>query len=235
MWYPLKKEELEKLLDEYLSLELLKKHKTEGINGIIVPHAGYEYSGKICAKAYSLIKGAKKAVIFAPSHYISLTGAVTHEEKEWQTPLGSVKIISSTLRKINLNEEHAIDNQIPFLQKIGIKEILPVMVGNITIEQAEIIARQFEDFDGVFIFSTDLSHFQDYETATVRDKKTIKILENIDLENAEHIDACGFFPLLVFLHLAKIKKWKPKLLEYMNSGDINKDRSKVVGYAAIGF
>ena len=145
------------------------------------------------------------------------------------------QVIKSKLRKMNLNEEHALDNQIPFLQKLGIKEILPVMVGNINSEEAYAYAKQFENFQGVFVFSTDLSHFNEYYKAISKDKLSISIIENIDIKSADKIDACGIFPLLIFLHLAKLKGWKPKLLEYRNSGDITGDKSSVVGYASFYF
>lgn len=235
MWYPLKKEDLEKLLSSYLDEEIIKRHKQKPANGIIVPHAGYEFSGKIASKAYSFIKGHKKAIIFSPSHYFPLRGIITHNETSWQTPLGKIKVIKSNLRKANLNPEHAIDNQIPFLQKLGIKELLPIVVGEINLEEARIYAKQFEDFKGVFIFSTDLSHFLDYDSAKARDNKTIQVIKNLDLDNLDKIDACGVYPLLIFLQLAKLKNWNPILLEYKNSGDITGNKNKVVGYASFSF
>jgi hypothetical protein len=235
MWYPLKKEELEKLLSSYLDQEIAKRHQQKPANGIIVPHAGYEFSGKIASQAYAHIKGAKKAIIFSPSHYFALRGLVTHNETSWQTPLGSIKVIKSDLRKANLNPEHAIDNQIAFLQKLGIQEILPIAVGEINLEEARTYAKQFEDFKGIFIFSTDLSHFLDYYSAKARDAKTLNIIKDLDLESIDKIDACGVFPLLIFLQLAKVKKWKPILLEYKNSGDITGDKSRVVGYSSFIF
>ena len=235
MWYPLEKEELQELLSSYLDEELAKRHKQKPEKGIIVPHASYEFSGKIAAQAYSKIKGAQRAIIFSPNHYFPLKGLVSHNESSWETPLGKIKIIPNDLRKANLNEEHAIDNQIPFLQKLNIQEILPIVVGQITLEEARIYAKQFEDFKGVFIFSTDLSHFLDYDSAKARDNRTIKTIENLDLSNTDKIDACGIYPLLIFLQLAKLKGWKPKLLEYKNSADINNNKDKVVGYASFSF
>ncbi len=235
MWYPLKKEELSELLSSYLDEEIAKRHKQKPVKGIIVPHAGYEFSGKIASKAYPYIKGAKRAIIFSPNHYFPLRGLVTHNESFWQTPLGKIKIIPSDLRKANLNEEHAIDNQVPFLQKLNVEEILPIVVGEINQGEAKSYAKQFEDFKGIFIFSTDLSHFLDYDSARARDNKTIKVIENLDINNKDKIDACGIYPLMIFLELAKLKGWKPKLLEYKNSGDINGIKDKVVGYAAFIF
>jgi hypothetical protein len=239
MWYPLQKEKLIEVLDSYLKEDLIKKHKTQRAHGIIVPHAGYEYSGEIAGKAYSYIKGWKKAVILSPNHYFPLNGVVSHNDPEWQTPLGKVKIIKNNFRKANLTQEHAIDNQIPFLQKLGIKEILPLVIGEINEKETHIIAKQLEDYsqDCVFIISSDLSHFLDYSSATARDNLTIKAIEKLDSKKLKKYEnsACGIFPLLILIELCKIKGWKPKLLEYKNSGDITGDKDKVVGYASLTF
>ena len=74
-----------------------------------------------------------------------------------------------------------------------------------------------------------------YELAIKKDKQTIKIIEKLDFKNSEKIDACGKNPLLILMHLCKIKKYKPKLIEYKNSGDITKDKKSVVGYASFYF
>ena len=239
MWYPLKKEALEKQLEEFLELEVVKKHKNPGIKGIIAPHAGYEYSGKLAAKAYAQIKGKKKAIILAPSHYFPLSGIVSHDDKAWQTPLGQIEVINFKFRKANLTQEHAIDNQVPFLQKLGFKQILPLVVGEINNTDAEVIAQQLspllKDPETVLVVSTDLSHFLPENYANIKDKQTLKIIQNLDTENSNKIDACGIFPLMVFMHLAKMNNWKPELIHYQTSAEINKDANKVVGYAILKF
>ena len=234
-WYPNNKKELNQVLDEFLLKELIKHHKTQDVHGIIVPHAGYTYSGKIAGKAYAAIKGAKKAMILSPNHYFPLNGVVSDNREFWETPLGKVRILDNNFRKARLSEEHAIDNQIPFLQKLGIEEIIPLIVGEVTSEKALEIAEKIKDFNGIFIISSDLSHFHPYDEAKIIDQNTIKIIQSLNLDKAQKIDACGIYPLMVFMHLAKIKGWKPELIEYKNSGDITNDKSKVVGYASFKF
>jgi len=234
-WYPNKKEELEELLDNFLIADLIKLHNIKRANGIIVPHAGYSYSGQVAAKAYPYIKGAKKAVILAPSHYFPIDGAVSHDAENWETPLGKIKITKNDFHKAILTDEHAIDNQVPFLQKMGVKEILPLVVGHVSLEKAREIADRIADFEGVFVVSTDLSHFLPYDEAKIRDKQTIRIIENLDLNKADKIDACGIYPLFILMQLCKLKNWKPKLIEYKNSGDITGEKESVVGYASFVF
>jgi len=235
MWYPQKKEELERELDMFLVKKIDKKQ--EKINGLIVPHAGYEFSGKVAGQAFSLIKNNKmtKAIVIGPSHYLALSGALTSNQKQWETSLGDIKLFNIDFKTAKIEQEHSIDNQIPFLQKLGIKEIMPLMIGEITNEQAEEIAEKLSKIPALYVFSTDLSHFFPYEKAQKKDRETIKLIEDLDLQNFFKIDACGFYPLLVMMHLCKLKKLKPKLVEYKNSGDITGEKDSVVGYASFYF
>ena len=235
MWYPENKQELENFINNSFRKKPSIKPRT--INGLIVPHAGYEYSGEIAAKAFLLLKGKKidSAIIIGPSHYVSLEGFMTSNLNEWKTPLGTVKLGKINLPLRDIESEHSIKNQVPFLQMLGIKQIIPIMVGNITNEDAKELARKISKIKAVYIFSTDLTHFMEYNKAKEKDAKTINILEELDFENFESVDACGYFPLLVLMHLCKIKKTKPHLIEYKNSGDITSDKSSVVGYSSMWF
>lgn len=235
MWYPQDKKELEKELDKFLDSKI--NRKTKEIHGLIVPHAGYEFSGEIAGKAFSKLKKQEmnRAIIIAPSHYSSLRGILTSNKKEWNTTLGGIPLFNEKFDEGDVEREHAIDNQIPFLQKLGFKEILPLMVGEITENQSIAIAEKLSKISALYIFSTDLSHFLPYEQAIKKDKETIKIIGNLDIQNFNRIDACGFFPLLIFFHLCRIKNWKPKLIEYKNSGDVTGEKSSVVGYVSFYF
>jgi len=232
-WYPNTKEELKSVLEEFLSQKTSIKQKQ--IHGLIVPHAGYAYSGKIAGKAFSLIKNLKnkKAVILGPSHYAAFNRVAVMQKTE--TPLGKIKIPENNFPK--LQYEHSVDNQIPFLQKLGFTEILPLVIGQISLKDAEEIAKMLiKNYpDYIYIFSTDLSHFFEYETAVKKDKNSIDIITNTDESKLNNLDACGFYPLLILLQLCKLKSWKPELIEYKNSGDITGDKSQVVGYACLYF
>jgi len=233
MWYPSNKNELEEQLNQFLKTG---KHKKK-VNGIIVPHAGYEYSGAIAGQAFSLIQenSIKKAIILGPSHYVHLFEAATTNRESWETPLGKIKTFNTDFPKADIDAEHSIKNQIPFLQKLGIQEILPLMIGKITEEQAKEIAKKISKIKALYVFSTDLSHFLKYEKAVEKDKETIRIIESLEPDNFKYIDACGYFPLLVLKELCKIKKTKPKLIQYKNSGDVTGDKESVVGYSSFYF
>ncbi len=235
-WYPGDKNELDEQVGKFLSKRT--RNPPEKINGLIVPHAGYEFSGAIAGKAFALLKKQKanKAVIIAPSHYLALNGIITSNLKEWYTPLGGINVFNEGFAEGDIQKEHSIDNQIPFLQKLKFKEVLPLMTGTISEMQAVSIAEKLARIkDAVYIFSTDLSHFQPYDISIAKDKLTISIIENLNLENFKSIDACGAYPLQVLMQLCKINNWKPHLLEYKNSGDITGEKSSVVGYASLWF
>jgi len=233
-WYPEHKQELDSILTKYLKS---KKKIKKKINGLIVPHAGYEYSGEVAGKAFSLLgnKKIKKAIIIGPSHYVYLNDAITTNEQKWHTPLGEIKIFNKDFIHADINQEHSIKNQLPFLQKLGFNEIMPLMVGEISLEKAEEIAKKISKIPAIYIFSTDLSHFFSYDEAVKKDKNTINIIENIDFNKIKEIDACGIYPLLILFCLCKIKKTKPHLIIYKNSGDIIGDKDAVVGYSSFYF
>jgi len=235
MWYPNEKESLEEEVEEFLNQRTNKGIKK--ITGLIVPHAGYEFSGSVAGRAFSLIKNQKisRAVILGPSHYFPLEGVLTTDKTKWETSLGKIKTFNTDFKPEKIEQEHSIDNQVPFLQELGIEEILPLVVGEITNEQAEEIAQKLSKIPALYVFSTDLSHFFPYEQAIKKDKETIKLIEKLDLKNFYKIDACGFYLLLIMMHLCKIKKTKPHLIEHKTSADVTGEKENVVGYASFFF
>ncbi len=237
-WYPQNKNELNKVLNEYMSEKpKLKVSKIEEIHGIIVPHAGYEFSGAIAGKGFALckekIKKICKIVVIGPSHYVGFYGLMIIDRI--RTPIGEMNIIKKGFENLKkIKYEHSVENQIPFIQALDLRlEILPLVVGEISETDAEEIAKKLlKNKDTLFIFSTDLSHFLSYEQAIKTDRQTIKIIENLDFKRINQIDACGRFPLMIMMYLCKLKDWKPELVEYKNSGDITGDKTSVVGYAS---
>ncbi len=236
-WYPSNKRELSEVLGKFLKAKI----KPKKINGLIVPHAGYQYSGAIAGKVFSMLKNKKNktAVILSPSHYFAMHEIATHNQEKWSTPLGELKILKTKIdfTKTNISIEHGIDNQIPFLQELNFREILPLIVGELTQEQIIEAAKKIAKLKAVIIVSTDLSHFLPYEQAVERDKETINAIESLDSNKIRYTDncACGVFPLLIFMEICRIKKFKPKLIEYKNSGDVVGGKDSVVGYSSFVF
>ena len=234
MGYPSSKDELNSMIDKFL----VGKASAKQIHGIIIPHAGYIFSGEVAGKAYSLLKGKeiKKICILAPSHYAYFSYVVSGDNLS--TVLGEVKVIKNKFPQNNslLKKEHSLDVQLPFIQKLFPEaEVLPLIIGELDSKKAEKLAEELAKENYFFIISSDLSHFQPYNKAKEIDKRTISIIENIDFSYFEALDACGKFPLLVLFYLCKLKGWKPRLIEYKNSGDITGEKDSVVGYSSFYF
>lgn len=246
-WYPSDPEKLKQDIESYISQaeedekvrEIQSKIGKSGrkLHGLVVPHAGYDFSGSVAAKAYSLIKDKsyKKAIILAPSHQAIFRGVSSVYKLE--TPLGEMPITKNNYSPGSY--EHAIDNQIPFLQYLGIKEVLPLVIGQVSMSEIESLAKELlkkKDNNTILIVSTDLSHFLSYEKAKIIDRSSIKTIENLE-DKPDNIDACGRAALLIMMEACRQKSWKPELIEYKNSGDTmpSLGKDKVVGYASIMF
>ncbi|MCX7886552.1 MAG: AmmeMemoRadiSam system protein B [Verrucomicrobiae bacterium] len=131
--------------------------------------------------------------------------------------------------------EHSGEVMVPFLQKVLKNfELVPVVFGEVNpAEAARVLADKLDD-SSLVLASTDLSHYHPYETARAMDRDCIQRILELKTELPPEA-ACGAAPVLTLVHLARQKGWRPKLLDYRNSGDTSGDRSGVVGYAAIAF
>jgi len=226
----------------------------EKVNALIAPHAGYIYSGQTAMFGYKQLyldlllreEDNFKVIILAPAHTEYTEGIVITDYNYFRTPLGEVKVNSTKIEaKIDNSpheREHAIEVQLPFLQYIFKKAdkeftIIPILVGDITQEEAKAIAKDISKEitnNTIVIVSSDLSHYKPLAEATEIDNKTIhNILDN---NTKASLDACGKNPILVLEEISKLRDWqKPELLKYSTSGDITKDKKAVVGYASISF
>ena len=253
MFYPKEKEALQKMLASFFRnveqdkhfQEEVKNIKTTEIHGLIVPHAGYIYSGRTAAYAYSLLKKIKpkKILLLGPNHTIPLSGISFADYEAWETPLGKIdstienQITSpfiSYQNKAHL-KEHCLEVQLPFLQHLFQNfQIAPAVVGELTESEiksfAKLIKERFTDY--FIVISTDLSHYLSQNAAEKENKQTIKSIINL---NQANLNACGRFPLAVAMELCRLNRWQPKLLHYTTSAEASGNTSRVVGYASLFF
>jgi len=244
--------------------EFLKKARSypdPKVRGLIVPHAGYPYSGPVAAEAYKKVEGRRFdfVVVIAFLHRLFLEGVLVDDVDFYETPLGRIPVETSVAAAIRgaspyLNEkaqgslgEHSLEVQLPFLQvAVPDLRIVPVYIGEQSFGNAEALAmalaKQLRDRNALVVISTDLSHFHSYDVAVGKDKKLIKMLEKRDLMNigrasqSGEVEACGLGPVISGMLLAGEMGWTgPELIHYANSGDATGDRSSVVGYAAMAF
>lgn len=243
-WYSDDPSELAEELDEYLSSV---KREDLNVRAIIVPHAGYIYSGQTAAYSFrQLSEKTEKVIVLGTAHRYPLRGASVTEYDYYGSPLGKVKVsddIKNILKEkcvVNIDEadyeEHSIEIEIPFLQRVlGKFELIPIIVGSVdSIEFSEILEK-YADEKTVIVASVDLSHFHTYDEAKRLDNYSIECILNLNAEGIKKAEIDSPYAIMALLELAKRKRWKTKLLDYKNSGDIIRDKSRVVGYSAIVF
>jgi hypothetical protein len=257
MFYPGGTAELRNAVQNYLSnagteedVPKLKKGETAELRTLIVPHAGYIYSGKIAASAYRLLEQNqnqfKRVLLLGPAHRVWLEGAAFPEADAFQTPLGEITLDKELIEKMLAEfswisvsdeahaEEHCLEVQLPFLQEtLGEFKLLPLVVGDAKTELLAALIHQFsEDHETLIVISTDLSHFHDYQTAREIDARTANAIELLEQNRISTEDACGAYPLRGALLAASQNQWNVHRLGLCNSGDTAGDRGRVVGYGA---
>lgn len=220
----------------------------EGIRppvALVVPHAGYVYSGPVAATAYALLRGAgvTRVALFGPAHFAPLRGAAVSEARAWRTPLGLVPI-DEELRTLALGAgavadeaphvpEHSLEVQVPFLQRLAGEalRICPVLVGvSRPAQTAELMAGVLPH--ALVVVSTDLSHYHDDATAERLDRRTAELVLARDAEGIGLEDACGVFALRGIVELARREDLAVHLLDLRTSADTAGDPWRVVGYGA---
>ena len=250
-FYPADPRELREAVQQYLEPGVTGRPLGGAVHGLIVPHAGYVYSGPVAGAGYAWLSCSDFAenptvVILAPSHHVWFGGAALPEADTFRTPLGDVRIspaasvlaasppvfVSSQAHAL----EHAVEVQLPFLQVcFSSFTILPLVLGDVdTDELADaILALGLQNM--LVVASSDLSHYEPYDDAVVHDQATIRHILDGSGDLLEGDDACGFLAIRTLLAVAQRSGWKPELVEYQNSGDTAGDTSAVVGYASIVF
>jgi MEMO1 family protein len=132
--------------------------------------------------------------------------------------------------------EHSVEVEIPFLQRtLGRFELVPVVCGEIDPARAARALEPFLDDTTLVVASSDLSHYYSYDRARELDRGCVDAICRLDIGAMESQEACGRIPILILMHVAKERGWRPRLLDRRNSGDTSGDKSRVVGYAAIAF
>jgi AmmeMemoRadiSam system protein B/AmmeMemoRadiSam system protein A len=218
---------------------------------LIVPHAGYIYSGPVAAQAYAqllpLAGRIKRVVLLGPVHRVPVRGLALPRASAFATPLGQVALdiagmtAIAELPQVCVSDavhalEHSLEVQLPFLQAVlGEFQLLPLAVGDAsTAEVAQVLAHLWGGEETLIVISSDLSHFLPYERAQQLDAATVQqILAR--RPPLSHEQACGATPINGLLAFAAQHGLNAELLDLRNSGDTAGDKSRVVGYAAIAF
>ncbi|HMA86063.1 MAG TPA: AmmeMemoRadiSam system protein B [Desulfosalsimonadaceae bacterium] len=253
-FYPADSEQLhqqiQELLEEARKTDIQTPAKKK-LKALVMPHAGYVYSGRTAAHAARTLTGANfsKAIILGPDHRVGFQNGAISNAKAYKTPLGRIDLHPDAAKLRNSfdcfrhvlasdQKEHSIEVILPFLQtQLNGFQLIPIVLGPGNIKQyAEAINSIYAD-TSLLVVSTDLSHYLSYAKANRRDRQTINMILNLNGKNLADGSnrACGVTPLRVLIDLAKQHKWKPVLLFHENSADTAGSRQQVVGYAAIAF
>ena len=218
---------------------------------LVVPHAGYIYSGPIAAQAYALLARwraqVRRVVLLGPAHRLAIRGLALPSVSAFETPLGRVELDRAALAQlrgltqVSVNDavhakEHSLEVQLPFLQRVLDEfTLVPLVVGAASVKQvAEVLERLWGGDETLVVISTDLSHYLPYAEARATDRMTVERILQLDPE-LDHDQACGATPLGGALLAARAHGLVPRLLDLRNSGDTAGDRSRVVGYCAFAF
>jgi AmmeMemoRadiSam system protein B len=216
---------------------------------VVVPHAGYVYSGPVAASAYRRLATAKarisRVVVLGPSHRVPVAGLAVSGADGFATPLGVIPVDvdgrEALLAQANAvvddrphRLEHSLEVQLPFLQTVlGEFVLLPVAVGRADPDEVGVaLARVWDDANTVVVVSTDLSHYLDYDLARERDRRTAAAVCARDETAIDDSDACGAYPLRGLLRFAREHNLPVRQLDLRSSGDTAGDRRRVVGYGA---
>ncbi|MDD5065614.1 MAG: AmmeMemoRadiSam system protein B [bacterium] len=259
MFYPAAKDPLQKMISTFLVQADPPVNEKKSLLGLIVPHAGYVYSGPCAAYSYKLLKSVSvdTVILLGPSHYTMLEGSALWPDGIYRTPLGDVAIDEETCQYLLKNhkviedykiahiQEHSLEVQLPFLQYVlkNKFQLVPIVVGNPNYDYTTRLARALHDVmekrpkHYLILASSDLSHYHSDDVAKRMDRLVIDLIHrNLPEELARLIEsgkgeACGIGPILTLLSLSKSYAHPhAEILNVTNSGETSGDKTRVVGY-----
>jgi AmmeMemoRadiSam system protein B len=250
LFYPANANELRRVVESCLDAAT-PRASTPTPKALIVPHAGYVYSGPVAGFAYRALRDApatvRHVVMIGPSHRVPLDGLAVPSATAFATPLGDVAVDVATrdrlcvLGLVSTSDaahafEHSLETQLPFLQvalAAQAFDILPIVYGYASAAQtARVLEAAWGDPDTLILVSSDLSHYHAWDDARRIDEATTHAI----LERRDDLDdeqACGARGINGLMRVARERVLRVELLDRRNSGDTAGDRSRVVGYASL--
>ncbi|MCB9515053.1 MAG: AmmeMemoRadiSam system protein B [Candidatus Latescibacteria bacterium] len=227
---------------------------------LLVPHAGYPYSGACAAAAYAGLPATpSRVLLLGPNHHRPLAGFGLSRAERWETPLGDVEVDAAAVDALlaggapfapaeeALALEHSLEVQLPFLQRLGGESpprVLPILVGRCSAADREEAARRLGDIarpGDLWVVTTDLSHFHALERAEALDAETARLIEAGDADAFAlalakgRAEACGAEPVLLLLAEHRRRGGQVELLDRRDSSPVTGDRREVVGYLSARF
>jgi hypothetical protein len=258
LFYPSSAKELTIDINRYLNdaINNMPEHSRQlHPKAIIVPHAGYIYSGTVAAKAFAtlldLTDTITRVILMGPAHRIHFHGVAVTDVQYFRTPLGDTAIDTSSIRQLLSKpqvqvidaahwQEHSLEVQLPFLQTV-LRDfsLVPIVIGDSTVSEVnQLLDILWGGPETLIVISSDLSHYHDYSTAQYIDRSTCEAIEHFDLDPITFQRACGCIGVKSLLTAAKKRLMSVHTLGLSNSGDSavandnTDDRQCVVGYGS---
>lgn len=235
-----------------------QREKTTEAIGVVSPHAGYMYSGDVCAETLSRITIPETVVILGPNHH-GLGASIALSQTPWKMAFGTVpidesfsKIVAEADKNIQVSEaahqfEHSLEVQIPFLQKLQKNlHIVPLALSHLSLQKCKELGKNLAEaidrFDKAILLlaSSDMNHFASREIGSKKDNLALTELLALKPEELyatvarNSISMCGVIPVTVVLYAAlQLGADTAELIRYCDSGDVSGDIEQVVGYAGV--
>jgi hypothetical protein len=273
-FYPADPKELTQMIDGLLAHNAVPQVQGPLV-ALVCPHAGYMFTGPVAAACFAQLKGRKytRVVVIAPSHYVNFPFSSIYDGDAYATPLGTVPVdqdfrarlakLSSSIKisdrghvKEAENAEHALEVQLPWLQRtLGEFKLVPIIMGDQTYGLERALGRALSKAlladtpearaQTLILVSSDLSHYHPYDYANNVDHQTLQAIEDWDYlslsrnfamwqRGVQTWEACGGGPIVAGMIAAEgLGATHAQILRYANSGDATGDKSRVVGYGAV--
>ncbi len=250
LFYPADATELHAQVQQFLNES--EPPTTAPPKAIIVPHAGYIYSGPIAASAYARLRAARavitRVVLLGPSHRVGFRGIAVSGMAAFATPLGRILVDSAAVEQARQlpevgfleqahAQEHSLEVHLPFLQEVlDDFKLAPLVIGDAQpSEVGAVLEALWGGPETLIVISSDLSHYHDYLTARNLDRATSQAIEALRYEDIGYDQACGRNPVNGLLWVARRKGLRGETIDLRNSGDTAGSRDQVVGYGAYVF
>jgi MEMO1 family protein len=227
--------------------------------GIIVPHAGYVFSGSVAGEVYSSVAIPDRQIIFCPNHTGVGAEAAVMAYGGWRMPWGTVPIEEDLAGRLLMassllsedesahRREHSLEVQLPFLKRFRESfRFVPVALGRLSLSDCQTLGEEIaavlrdDPSPPLLIASSDMTHYEADALARKKDEKAIARILSLDPEGlyrtvrSEHITMCGVIPATVMLFAAlSLGAREARLIKYATSGDVSGDYGQVVGYAGM--
>ncbi|WP_024790173.1 AmmeMemoRadiSam system protein B [Lebetimonas sp. JH292] len=237
-----------KIIDENMDKIKAKEIFSLKPKAIIVPHAGWVYSGFSANFAYRIASNTKpkRILVIGPSHKFPIEGISVTLEESYETPCGILPIDKNfsieLMEKFDVanleyvHVEHSTEVQMPFIYHyFGEIPVVELIYGNYSPNKLKEIIKFAIDENSLIVISSDLSHYYDIKTANALDSHCLQAVNDLDLLELEKCEACGKIGIAAIIEAAREEKLTPFIVDYRTSADVSGDESQVVGYMSALF